>query len=253
MNARNNSKNKRVVVLDTETTGINKKGGAPCYGHRIIEIGAIEIINRKLTGRYFHVYIKPNCVIQPESIEVHGITNAFLSDKPEYHDIHEEFLEFIKNSELVAHNAPFDISFIDHEFLMLNKKIGKIIDYCEVTDTLEMAKKMPKMPTRKNLNSLAKHYALDISTRTFHGALLDAKILAGVYLAMTGGQSNLQLTSGLRNSCNEKWLQNNTANKQKKLKILYATTDEIKTHKTRLDAMKKTGACLWGSSGRDKA
>ncbi|EPE37283.1 DNA polymerase III, epsilon subunit [Candidatus Photodesmus katoptron Akat1] len=193
MSTRNNNSicKKRLIALDTETTGINKDSRAHYHGHRIIEIGAVEIINRKRTGNNFHVYIKPDCNIHPDAIKIHGITNEFLMNKPKYHDIHQEFLAFIKDTELIAHNAPFDIGFINQEFSMLNKKIGKITDYCKITDTLAIAKKTPNIPAKKNLDSLAKHYNINISSRVLHGALLDAEILADVYLAMTGGQTSL--------------------------------------------------------------
>lgn len=142
MNTSNNSDHHRIVVLDTETTGMNREGGPHYLGHRIIEIGAVEIINRKLTGKHFHVYLKPDREIQPEAIEVHGITDEFLLDKPEYRQVHEEFLQFIQGAELVAHNAPFDVGFMDYEFGLLNAAIGKTTDFCQVTDTLAMAKKI---------------------------------------------------------------------------------------------------------------
>ena len=142
MNTSNNSNHNRIVVLDTETTGMNREGGPHDQGHRIRELGAVEIINRKLTGRHFHVYLKPDRAIQPDAIEVHGITDEFLVDKPEYRDVHQEFLAFIQGAELVAHNAPFDTGFMDHEFSLLDPKIGKTHDYCRVTDTLAMAKKI---------------------------------------------------------------------------------------------------------------
>ncbi|GAM62006.1 DNA polymerase III epsilon subunit [Vibrio ishigakensis] len=143
------NKSHRIVVLDTETTGMNREGGPTYLNHRIIEIGAVEIIDRKLTGRHFHVYIKPNREIQPDAITVHGITDEFLLDKPDYKEIHQEFLEFIDGAELVAHNAPFDVGFMDYEFSMLDPAIGKTADHCQITDTLAMAKRMPNMPSRK--------------------------------------------------------------------------------------------------------
>ncbi len=193
MNTSNNSDHHRIVVLDTETTGMNREGGPHYLGHRIIEIGAVEIINRKLTGKHFHVYLKPDREIQPEAIEVHGITDEFLLDKPEYRQVHEEFLQFIQGAELVAHNAPFDVGFMDYEFGLLNAAIGKTTDFCQVTDTLAMAKKI--FPgKRNNLDVLCERYGIDNSHRTLHGALLDAEILADVYLLMTGGKPVWNLT-----------------------------------------------------------
>ncbi len=234
---------RRIIVLDTETTGMNREGGPHYQGHRIIEIGAVEIINRKLTGRHFHVYIKPDREIQPDAIEVHGITDEFLVDKPEYKEVHKEFLEFIDGAELVAHNAPFDVGFMDHEFSMLDPSIGTTAEHCKVTDTLAMAKRMPNMPARKNLDSLAKHYMIDISARVLHGALLDAEILADVYLAMTGGQTSLQFSGSGAESGGVESIRR--VEGRKALKVLRATADEIVAHEERLDIVAKSGACLW--------
>ena len=242
MNTSNNSEQHRIVVLDTETTGMNQEGGPHYLGHRIIEIGAVEIINRKLTGRHFHVYIKPDRDIQSEAIGVHGITDEFLVDKPEYQDVHKEFLEFIKGAELVAHNAPFDTGFMDYEFDMLDPSIGKTDDYCKVTDTLAMAKKI--FPgKRNNLDVLCDRYGIDNSHRTLHGALLDAEILADVYLLMTGGQTSLQFSSGNSEGGGEAIKR--AASGRKALKVLRATADEIEAHNNRLDIVEKNGSCLW--------
>ncbi|RTZ16134.1 DNA polymerase III subunit epsilon [Vibrio aquaticus] len=244
MNTSNNSEQHRIVVLDTETTGMNQEGGPHYQGHRIIEIGAVEIINRKLTGRHFHVYIKPDRDIQAEAIGVHGITDEFLVDKPEYQDVHKEFLDFIKGSELVAHNASFDTGFMDHEFSMLDPTIGKTDDFCKVTDTLAMAKKI--FPgKRNNLDVLCDRYGIDNSHRTLHGALLDAEILADVYLLMTGGQTSLQFNAGSSESGGETIKR--AANGRKALKVLRATADEIDAHNNRLDIVEKNGSCLWRS------
>lgn len=246
MNTSQNLQQRRIIVLDTETTGMNREGGPHYQGHRIIEIGAVEIINRKLTGRHFHVYLKPDREIQPDAIDVHGITDQFLLDKPEYKQVHQEFLDFIKDAELVAHNAPFDVGFMDHEFAMLDSHIGKTEQYCKITDTLAMAKRMPNMPARKNLDALAKHYTIDTSARVLHGALLDAEILADVYLAMTGGQTTMQFNAG-QSSESEEQGENiqRLATGRKSLKILYATADEIDAHNSRLDIVEKAGSCLW--------
>lgn len=142
MNTSHNSEYQRIVVLDTETTGMNQEGGPHYEGHRIIEIGAVEIINRKLTGRHFHVYLKPDRMIQEEAINVHGITDEFLRDKPDYVQVHQEFIEFIKDAELVAHNAPFDVGFMDYEFSKLAGNTLTTAQICKVTDTLAMAKRI---------------------------------------------------------------------------------------------------------------
>ncbi|CAH0524968.1 DNA polymerase III subunit epsilon [Vibrio hippocampi] len=225
---------------------MNREGGPHYQGHRIIEIGAVEIINRKLTGRHFHVYLKPDREIQPDAIDVHGITDQFLLDKPEYKQVHQEFIEFIDGAELVAHNAPFDVGFMDQEFALLDSSIGNTEQYCKVTDTLAMAKRMPNMPARKNLDALAKHYTIDTSARVLHGALLDAEILADVYLAMTGGQTALQFNAG-QSSDSDGGAENikRLATERKSLKVLHATADEIEAHNSRLDIVEKAGSCLW--------
>ncbi|MBE2893652.1 DNA polymerase III subunit epsilon [Spirabiliibacterium falconis] len=181
----------RQVVLDTETTGMNTDAGKPHFeGHRIIEIGAVEMINRRLTGRTFHVYIKPDRSVDPDAVAVHGITDEMLADKPEFDEIADEFIAFIQDAELIIHNAPFDVGFLDYEFSKSQHqkvKQNKIADLCLVTDSLSMAKK--KYPgKRNNLDALCDRLNIDNSSRTLHGALLDAEILADVYLKMTGGQ-----------------------------------------------------------------
>ncbi|AQP35553.1 DNA polymerase III subunit epsilon [Vibrio anguillarum] len=245
MNTSSNSQSQRIVVLDTETTGMNREGGPHYEGHRIIEIGAVEIINRKLTGRHFHVYLKPDREIQLEAIEIHGITDEFLMDKPQYRDVHQEFLDFIKGAELVAHNAPFDVGFMDYEFRKLDAKIGKTEQYCKVTDTLAMAKRI--FPgKRNNLDILCDRYGIDNSHRTLHGALLDAEILADVYLLMTGGQTSLQFSAGTRSdgSVGGESIKRAVAGR-KKLKVLQACADELQAHQERLDLVEKSGSCLW--------
>jgi len=242
MNTSNNSQQQRIVVLDTETTGMNRESGPHYMGHRIIEIGAVEIIDRKLTGRHFHVYLKPDRDIQSDAVLVHGITDEFLVDKPEYRDVHQEFLDFINGAELVAHNAPFDVGFMDHEFGMLDPNIGKTEQYCKVTDTLAMAKKI--FPgKRNNLDILCDRYGIDNSHRTLHGALLDAEILADVYLLMTGGQTDLKFNSGQSEEGGETIKR--AASGRKALKVLRASADELDAHNERLDLVEKSGACLW--------
>jgi len=243
MNTSDISNQERIVVLDTETTGMNQEGGPTYLGHRIIEIGAVEIINRKLTGNHFHVYIKPDRLIEEDAIDVHGITDQFLRDKPEYKEVHQEFLNFIKGAELVAHNAPFDVGFMDHEFEKLDPSIGKTEQYCDVTDTLAMAKKI--FPgKRNNLDILCERYGIDNSHRTLHGALLDAEILADVYLLMTGGQTMLEF-SGVRSSENGDGFIKRVISGRKSFKVLSASADEIEAHQNRLDIVEKGGSCLW--------
>lgn len=174
----------RQVVLDTETTGIGE-------GHRIIEIGCLELIDRKLTGRQFHQYINPQRLVDPEAMAVHGITDEFLMDKPLFSAIASDFIDFISGAQLVIHNAPFDVGFMDREFAMLSG-LPKTKDICTVLDTLVLARSIHP-GQRNSLDALCRRYGIDNSHRELHGALLDSEILAEVYLFMTGGQTNLVL------------------------------------------------------------
>lgn len=177
----------RQIVLDTETTGL-----VASQGHRIIEIGCVEVENRRLTGRTYHQYIRPEREIDAGAQEVHGITSEFLQDKPVFAEIADQFMTFIDGSELVIHNAPFDVGFMNAELNLLGGDKKQVGDYCSVLDTLTMARNMH--PGQKNnLDALCKRYDVDNSNRDLHGALLDAQILAFVYLAMTGGQTTLGL------------------------------------------------------------
>ncbi|XZR53222.1 MAG: DNA polymerase III subunit epsilon [Enterobacteriaceae bacterium] len=210
-------KNKRQIVFDTETTGLNKFG-LPYIGHRIIEIGAIELINRKFTGKIFHSYIKPNRLIEPEAFAIHGISNKFLDNKKKFSDIYKKFLSLINGADLIAHNAMFDINFINYELFLLNKNNPKIENFCNIIDTLAIARKL--FPSKNNsLNSLCKRYEIDKSKRIFHSALLDAKLLSKIYLFMTGGQISFKLNN--KNKFIKK-----KENKSKKIKkitnIIYA-------------------------------
>ena len=162
----------RIVVLDTETTGMNKLG-VHYEGHRIIEIGAVEVVNRRLTGRNFHVYLKPDRLVDPEAFGVHGISDEFLADKPTFAEVADDFIEYIRGSELVIHNATFDIGFMDYEFDMLGRNLPKTETFCKITDSLAMARKL--FPgKRNNLDALSDRYLIDNSKRTLHGALLDS-------------------------------------------------------------------------------
>ncbi|CCQ11708.1 DNA polymerase III epsilon subunit [Pseudoalteromonas luteoviolacea B = ATCC 29581] len=232
---------KRQIVLDTETTGIDPK-----EGHRIIEIGCVELINRRLTGNNFHVYINPERDIEDEAIDVHGITNEFLRDKPKFHNIAQEFIDYIQGAELVIHNAPFDVGFMDHEFAKWGKTQAKTTDLCTVLDTLDMARKMH--PGQKNsLDALCRRYDIDNSKRTLHGALLDSEILADVYLGMTGGQVKLNL--GQNNEAISKAGQGGFRRLNESrtpLKVIRATADEIRVHEERMQLVEKaSGGSLW--------
>jgi DNA polymerase-3 subunit epsilon len=231
----------RLIVLDTETTGLN-----PQEGHRIIEIGCVEVVNRRLTGKNFHVYINPERIIDSGAIEVHGITNEFLADKPTFNCIVDDFIAFIQGAELVIHNAPFDVGFINYEFSRLNNGTGTVTDYSKVFDTLTYARK--KHPGQRNsLDALCKRYSIDNSHRELHGALLDAEILADVFLLMTGGQSSL-LDEGQGRaeevivSSEVKYLSTD----RPALTVIRCSEQELAEHQQRLDAIEKAGGvCIW--------
>lgn len=221
-------------------------GGPHYLGHRIIEIGCVEIINRKLTGNHFHVYIKPDREVDPEAIQVHGITDEFLRDKPSFDKIADEFIEFIRGAELVAHNAPFDVGFMDYEFGKLGLNL-KTTDLCTVTDTLAMAREI--FPgKRNNLDVLCERYGIDNSHRTLHGALLDSEILADVYLLMTGGQTKLNLASesaDTNSSAQDTGIRRLNLERPR-LKVIRADDATLAVHESRLDLVqKKGGSCLW--------
>lgn len=175
----------RQIVLDTETTGLRFEDG-----HRVIEIGCVEMINRKFTGNHYHQYINPEREVDPGALAVHGISNEFLRDKPIFASVFAEFLEFIKDAELIIHNASFDVGFLNNELKIVRAPIQKLSDCSKITDTLLMAREM-HVGQRNSLDALCKRYEIDNSHRDFHGALLDSHLLARVYLAMTGGQGSL--------------------------------------------------------------
>ena len=232
----------RQIVLDTETTGLE-----PSDGHRIIEIGCVELINRRLTDKRFHYYLNPDREIDEGAIEVHGITTEFLADKPRFEEIADDLLAYLKDAELIIHNAPFDVGFIDAEYQRLDKKWKGLYRHCKVIDTLKLARKMH--PGQKNnLDALCKRYEINNSHRELHGALLDAEILSDVYLSMTGGQATLGL--------GEEQADTTPTGEQKfqpvrtdrpALKVIRATPDEVSQHEQRLDALEKSsgGAPVW--------
>lgn len=233
----------RQIVLDTETTGLE-----PRLGHRIIEIGCVEVIDRRVTGKRYHQYINPEREIDEGAEEVHGISTAFLADKPLFADVVDDFLNFIRGAELVIHNAPFDVGFIDHELNQLKLQQKPITDICTVLDTLVLARKMH--PGQKNnLDALCKRYGIDNSQRDLHGALLDAEILAETYLAMTGGQTMLSLggqDDGLNNELGvSKPRRVNTESGL--LRVLRVSEEESSSHEARLTAINDIsgGACVW--------
>ncbi|MDC9594967.1 DNA polymerase III subunit epsilon [Xenorhabdus sp. IM139775] len=237
----------RQIVLDTETTGMNKLG-VHYEGHNIIEIGAVEVINRRLTGRHFHIYIKPERLVDPEAFQVHGISDEFLQDKPKFADIADEFIEFIRGAELIIHNAPFDIGFMDYEFSKLNRDIPPTTEFCTITDSLTLARQL--FPgKRNNLDALCDRYQIDNSKRTLHGALLDAEILSDVYLAMTGGQTSLAFSmEGEMSGTTQVAEIQQITRPQAGLRVVYASDEELVQHESRLDLVeKKGGGCLWRS------
>ncbi len=230
----------RQIVLDTETTGLEPK-----EGHRIIEIGCVELVNRKLTGNDFHLYLNPDRNIDAKAIEVHGISNEFLQDKPHFYDIDEKFMAYLQGAQLIIHNAPFDVGFINHELALLKKHYTTLTDYCTIEDTLVMAR-LKHPGQRNNLDALCKRYNIDNTSRTLHGALLDAQILAKVYLAMTGGQVKLALDFDTKE---HETMSNGTSTSQSaiKTKVIYANKEELKAHQQYVALLKKqTGEqCIW--------
>ena len=231
----------RQVVLDTETTGIG-----PEQGHRVIEIGCVEMIDRKVTGQHYHVYINPLRPVDPGAFKVHGISDDFLKDKPLFSDVIDDFIQFINGAELIIHNAPFDVGFLNSEFKHV--KHARIIeDYCDIFDSLVYARE--KHPGQRNsLDALCKRYETDNSQRDLHGALLDAEILAYVYLTMTGGQASLMLDD---ESHAMKQKQSEVASQFSEiidLPVLSATSDEISAHNKLIDMIKaKSGIDLWSN------
>jgi DNA polymerase-3 subunit epsilon len=231
----------RQIVLDTETTGLE-----PADGHRIIEIGCVELVNRRLTGNHYHQYLQPDRQIDPGAVEVHGITNEFLQEKPRFADVVEDLIAFVRGSELVIHNAPFDVGFLNHELNLLGGGWPPVAEICGVLDTLTMARRLH--PGQKNnLDALCKRYGIDNSQREKHGALLDAEILADVYLAMTGGQVALSLGSAEavqreRDSGARTLDPNRPA-----LRVVRAADHELAEHAKRLEAIDEAsnGGCVW--------
>jgi len=231
----------RQIVLDTETTGLD-----PQQGHRIIEIGCVEIVQRRLTGAHFHQYIRPDRDVDEGALQVHGISNEFLEDKPEFAAIVDSFLEFVKGAELLIHNAPFDAGFIDAELAKLGPHYGKIKDYCVVTDTLLMARH--KHPGQRNsLDALCKRYEVDNTQRQLHGALLDAEILADVYLLMTGGQTDLGLQADENSSSGGVHEIKRIERDALSLPLIKPSADELQAHQDLLSRIHKSSGerCVW--------
>lgn len=229
----------RQIILDTETTGRDVNDG-----HRIIEIGCLEMIDRRLTKQQFHCFLNPGRDSEAGAFAVHGLSTEFLLDKPLFKTIAEELLEFLQGSQLIIHNAPFDLGFLDNELKLTKKKYKKITDYCQVLDTLPLARQLHP-GQRNSLDALCKRYDIDNSKRDKHGALLDAELLARVYLAMTGGQTHLfneeQISHAIQTTSHKK-----ITDEVILLPIIYATNEELIAHQKRLSSINKlSGQCKW--------
>jgi DNA polymerase-3 subunit epsilon len=231
----------RQIVLDTETTGLE-----PEQGHRIIEIGAVELLDRRRTGEHFHCYLNPERDIEEGALEVHGISSEFLSDKPLFADIAADFLEFIGDAELIIHNAPFDLGFLDYEFSLLGRAARQFSAGVQVIDSLVVARDL-RPGQRNSLDALCRAYEIDNSSRTLHGALLDAEILADVYLAMTGGQVSLGLSMDAAPPADAAAAQLLRAATRPPVKVLPASAVEQAAHQAFLEAIEKKAekGCLW--------
>lgn len=230
----------RQLVLDTETTGL-----AVEQGHRIIEVGIIELVNRRATGNHFHRYVNPEREVDAGAVQVHGITNDFLADKPRFAEIAVDLWDWLAGDELIIHNAPFDVGFLDTEFRL--SAVGKpLAQACTITDTVQMARKLH--PGQKaSLDALCKRYNVDNSNRDYHGALLDARLLADVYLAMTGGQSALSLDAAQAGGVGAaafSWAER-LGLKDEPLVVLRADEAECAAHRERLAAIAKKGKLVW--------
>lgn len=238
----------RQIVLDTETTGLSVE-----EGHRVIEIGCIELKNRRVTDRHFHHYLNPDRAIDAGAVEVHGITNERLQSAPRFRDVASELIEFLRGAEVVIHNAPFDVGFLNAELALLGPAWGRLEDYCRIVDTLVMARELHP-GQRNSLDALCKRYDIDNTHRALHGALLDAGLLADLYLAMTGGQTDLILDEtvigpaiAVEHSPAEP-----VARPPCELAIVLPSDAELAAHRKRLETIqtRSGGKCLWfGAAG----
>lgn len=236
----------RQIVLDTETTGLD-----PLQGHRVIEIGCVEIENRRLTGRHYHCYLNPDREIDDGAVQVHGITSQFLADKPRFKQVAREFLDFVRGAELVIHNAPFDLGFLNHELQLIGQTQDTLDAQCSVVDTLVMARK--KHPGQRNsLDALCKRYEVDNSQRDLHGALLDAEILADVYLLMTGGQTILQLHNDEDSNQEGEGTHRERDFTRGPLLVTQPSHADMLAHEQFLDRINKqsNNACVWSAAQR---
>ncbi len=221
----------RQILLDTETTGLE-----PSAGHRIIEIGCVEMIDRKVTGRNFHYYLQPDRVIDQGAIEVHGITNDFLNDKPRFKNVVKELIDFIRDADVIIHNAPFDVGFLNSELKRLGSRPSPFDSYCNIVDTLVIARN--KFPGQRNsLDALCKRFSISNEHRTLHGALLDSEILADVYLALTGGQIGLNFLAPSRKNSQKK--AKAFSGERPPLRVINASTEESNEHQRTLTELQK--------------
>ncbi len=236
----------RQIVLDTETTGLSTKNG-----HRIIEIGCLELVNRRLTGREFHRFLNPDRDIDEGAERVHGISRADLDTAPRFPEVVDEFLAFIKGAELIIHNASFDVGFLDHELHLMKHPEPSIEAHASILDTLTMAREMHP-GQRNSLDALCKRYDVDATKRDVHGALIDSELLANVYLAMTGGQTALLLDEESSESKEKNSgaspgqdAQRPAATPTFDLPVIQATAEEIAAHNGMLEKIRESGACVW--------
>jgi DNA polymerase-3 subunit epsilon len=235
----------RQIVLDTETTGLE-----PEQGHRVIEIGCVELLDRRLSGRHFHQYVRPDRKSDAAAFAVHGISDEVLADKPPFGEVAEAFLDFIAGAELIIHNAPFDVRFLNHELALLTGDQPSIESHCTVLDTLALARDLHP-GQRNSLDALCKRYGVDNSARDLHGALLDAEILAEVYLAMTGGQATLDLSTATPATMGAAKRRGGDAISRGPLHVIRATDQELDAHRQRLRAIDQAsdGGCMWRKLG----
>ncbi|PWQ99298.1 DNA polymerase III subunit epsilon [Leucothrix pacifica] len=232
----------RQIIMDTETTGIEIKAG-----NKIIEIGCVEMIDRKFTGHNYHQYLNADRDSEEGALKVHGITTEFLADKPRFHEVVADFIDYIKGAELIIHNAPFDIGFLNHELSLVDASWGKIEDICTIIDSLVMARDM--FPSQRNsLDALCKRFDINNSHRELHGALLDSEILGDVYLAMTGGQVTLSLDTKAAKTTEteESEVVGSISLPTDALRVISANADELQAHNERMEAIvKQSGKTLW--------
>ncbi len=230
----------RQIFLDTETTGLETRDG-----HRIIEIGCVEMIDRKLTGNNYHQYIQPDRESDEAALAVHGITTEFLSDKPRFEDIVQDFLDYVSGAELIIHNAPFDVGFIDYELSLLSNDLKNLEHYCDISDSLVLARQMHP-GQRNSLDALCKRYDIRNDHRQLHGALLDSEILADVYLAMTGGQRALLLGGEASESEDSITPSFQRLSEKPELAVIHAKGDELSVHQLYMEQVEKeSGKNLW--------